>query len=268
MTGGFPVGFIFAADNSVVINEIAWMGTKTSYNDEWIELYNNTDLPISLDGWLLRAVDKSPEINLAGEISANGFFLLERTDDKTIPNIPADLIYKGVLNNKGENLEFYDSSGILIDSVDCSVQWFGGNNGIKQTMERINPQLAGNNPENWQTSVESNGTPKVQNSKITETKITENRSLPTEPVDRDTEDVAIEVKPQQPEPQQPESPVFSPEALPKFQDQNQLAAISENLPLNQDNNKNGLKIFLIASALAVFSGTIILLLKKKIKRVI
>lgn len=29
-------------NNSVVINEVAWMGTSYSYTDEWIELHNNT----------------------------------------------------------------------------------------------------------------------------------------------------------------------------------------------------------------------------------
>ncbi|PIP24309.1 MAG: hypothetical protein COX35_01265, partial [Candidatus Nealsonbacteria bacterium CG23_combo_of_CG06-09_8_20_14_all_37_18] len=32
----------------VVINEIAWMGTVNLANDEWIELYNNAESPISL----------------------------------------------------------------------------------------------------------------------------------------------------------------------------------------------------------------------------
>jgi hypothetical protein len=37
----------------VVISEIAWMGTSTSANDEWIELYNNSASPVSLSGWLI-----------------------------------------------------------------------------------------------------------------------------------------------------------------------------------------------------------------------
>ena len=31
-----------AALLDIVVNEVAWMGTTTSYNDEWIELYNST----------------------------------------------------------------------------------------------------------------------------------------------------------------------------------------------------------------------------------
>ena len=71
----FWPGFCLA---SVVINEIAWMGTVVSSADEWIELKNNTDGEIDLTNWTLKAIDGSPEINLSGIISASGYFLLER----------------------------------------------------------------------------------------------------------------------------------------------------------------------------------------------
>jgi len=157
------------AENSldVVINEIAWMGTGVSYNDEWIELYNNTDSPISLDNWILKAKDGTPEINLTGEISAGEFFLLERTDDETVPNIPADQIYKGALGNNGEDLELVDGFGNLVDSVSSGSSWFSGDNNTKKTMERKSALISGNNSENWQTSLNTGGTPEAINSQQT-----------------------------------------------------------------------------------------------------
>ena len=110
-----PLIVLGANPLDVAINEIAWMGTEASYNDEWIELYNNTDFSINLVGWVLKAGDGSPEINLTGIISAKSFYLLERTDDYSVPGISADQIYTGALGNSGENLELYDSSGNLID---------------------------------------------------------------------------------------------------------------------------------------------------------
>ncbi len=124
----FFIFFAFSAQTAnsleVIINEIAWMGTKTSYNDEWIELYNNSDSPINLEGWILKTADGAPKINLTGTIAAKSFYLLERTDDNTVPGISADQIYTGALGNSGENLELYDNSGNLIDSLNCSSGWF------------------------------------------------------------------------------------------------------------------------------------------------
>ena len=151
----------------IVINEIAWMGTETAYQDEWIELYNNTNVSLSLDGWTLKAGDGMPEINLTGTIAPRSFYLSERTDDETVPGIPADQIYTGSLGNDGEDLAIYDKSANLIDRVDCSAGWFGGDNSTKQTMERKNPSLPGNNSENWATSNSPGGTPKSQNSQFT-----------------------------------------------------------------------------------------------------
>ena len=48
-----------AKASSVVINEIAWMGTKDSYNNEWIELYNNTNFDINLKDWKIVSKDNS-----------------------------------------------------------------------------------------------------------------------------------------------------------------------------------------------------------------
>lgn len=161
----FITGFIFpsippaqAADSlDITINEIAWMGTEVHYNDEWIELYNKTATAVNLNDWTLKAADGTPEIKLAGTVPAKGFYLLERTDDNTVPNISADQIYIGPLENKGENLELYDNFGNLIDSVNCGSGWFAGDNETKQTMERM--EIA-----NWHNSQSPGGTPKAKNS--------------------------------------------------------------------------------------------------------
>lgn len=160
-----PFKSLTAGSLDIVINEIAWMGTTNSANDEWIELYNNTKNPINLEGWVLKASDGTPEIKLSGTIPANGFYLLERTDDDTMPGISADLIYKGALGNNGEDLKLYDNSGNLVDEVNCVSSWFAGDNKIKQTMERKISLISGNNSSNWQTSQNPGGTAKTENSK-------------------------------------------------------------------------------------------------------
>ncbi|WP_438942508.1 phospholipase D-like domain-containing protein [Pontibacillus chungwhensis] len=142
-----PMGDVDAVtEQDVVISEIAWMGTTNSYNDEWLELTNNTGSEMSLDGWTLEAQDGSPSISLTGSIPSGGTFTLERTDDSTVTEVTADVIYSGSLSNSGEVLELRDSSGTLVDSVDS---WYAGDNNSKSTMERVSLGGSGTNATNW-----------------------------------------------------------------------------------------------------------------------
>ena len=54
----------------VIISEVAWGGTAANANDEWIELYNTTNVPIDLSGWTLSTIDLTPNIILTGSIPA------------------------------------------------------------------------------------------------------------------------------------------------------------------------------------------------------
>lgn len=133
------------------------MGTENSSYDEWIEIYNNSPDTISIEGWTLKNADGSLSINLKGDIPPYGFYLLERTDDNSVPSIKADLIYKGTLKNGGEKLELFAGSDNLTDSINCEERWFAGNNETKQTMER-------NSLGEWADSKEKGGSPKGKNS--------------------------------------------------------------------------------------------------------
>jgi hypothetical protein len=141
---------------NVMINEIAWMGTIIDYNDEWIELENTSSTSIDLTGWILEAVDNQPKITLFGTIPANGHFLLERSDDNSVPGIIADQIYTGALSNSSEYLKLKDATNNIVDEINATDGWTTGDNSTKQTMER--------NSTGWQTSLNPEGTPKAQNS--------------------------------------------------------------------------------------------------------
>lgn len=156
--------------NSVIINELAWMGSLTSASDEWIELKNISSQNIDLKNWQLVSQDGALKITLAGTVPAGGFFLLERTDDNSVPNVNADLLYSGALSNTGENLELRDSSNNLIDAITANSAWPGGDNVTKQTLERTT-NLA------WQTSALALGTPKRENSSNEINNSTENLSV-------------------------------------------------------------------------------------------
>lgn len=183
-----------ANSSDVVINEIAWMGTKIDgiesknwWRYEWLELYNNTTNPISLDNWKIELyrTDLDYTISLKGEIPANGYFLVVASDK--IVNY--DFNYSnlaGKLNNSGQKVVLKNSVGEIIDEIDCfsAGKWFAGDNTTKQTMERISPLVVGNISSNWQSSQNPGGTPHQSNfgegqapkaeNQITEEQISEN----------------------------------------------------------------------------------------------
>ena len=176
----FPVNSALATSSGIVINEIAWMGTTVSANDEWVELYNSTGQIVNLDGWILKTADNKLNIKLSGNIAPGSFYLLERTDDESVPNIVADLIYSGALANGGEHLQLYDAIGVLIDEIDCAEKlalseangWVAGDNSVKKTMSKIG--------QDWEDSQNPGGTPKASNATLkTSEKLTENSSLST-----------------------------------------------------------------------------------------
>lgn len=124
----------------ILINEVAWGGTSASASDEWVELYNPNGFAVNLTGWTLTSLDGSPSLTLTGLIPGSGFFLLERTDDNAVSDIPADQIYSGDLGNGGEALTLRDPGGNLIDTANGNGgAWPAGTGSPNYySMERLN----------------------------------------------------------------------------------------------------------------------------------
>lgn len=124
-----------AASASITINEIAWMGSVDSANDEWIELFNDGQDMVSVDGWLLED-GQSLSIELSGSIEGGEYVVLERTDDGSAPGT-AFLIYTGALANTGATLRLKDRNGSIIDQVAGEENWeaIGGDNVTKETAQ-------------------------------------------------------------------------------------------------------------------------------------
>lgn len=142
----FGLALAGRADAAVIINEIAWMGTANGgaaaadSADEWIELANTSEETVSLAGWTLRADDGVPTISLSGTILPGGFFLIERTDDESVRNVPADLVrsFGNGLSNAGETLVLINSAGETVDTVEGGEDWegIGGDATTKHTPQR------------------------------------------------------------------------------------------------------------------------------------
>ena len=124
---------------TIVISEVAWAGTQSSSDDEWIELYNPGSQDVNLTGWNLRSSDGSPNIQseFDGIILGSGeYLLLERTDDDPT-DVDADVIYSGSLSNSGEILRLYDSNGYLVDTANSNGgAWPAGLSSTYSSMQR------------------------------------------------------------------------------------------------------------------------------------
>ena len=129
------------------------MGTEEGASNEWIELLNKDTKTIPLEGFFLLIGDK--EIPLEGHIEGDSFFILERSDDNTLPKIPADQIFSGSIKNSGEAIKLIDKDKNIIDEADFASGWNAGNNETKQTAERID--------DGWQDSLKIGGSPNEKN---------------------------------------------------------------------------------------------------------
>lgn len=152
--------------SSVVIGEVAWGGTAASTADEWLELYNSGRTRLELTGWTL-SDGGDLNVTLVGAIAAGGFFLLERSDDSTISDVPADQIYSGSLHNDGESLSLYDDEGLLVDTANGDGgAWPAGSGSPGYfSMERVDP-LSADEDSNWASNdglirngLDANGNP-------------------------------------------------------------------------------------------------------------
>lgn len=154
--------------HELIFSEIAWMGSvpqggetaAQAANDEWLELKNISRDDIDLAGWQILDDSGKFKIVFAGgeKLSAGGFYLLERSDDDSVPGVKANKIYSGALSNSGMNLHLFGADCALADEINASSGWLSGDNSTKATMERNSAGLY------WHTSATPGGTPKAENS--------------------------------------------------------------------------------------------------------
>lgn len=128
---------------------------------EFVELYNPTDFPISLGGWLLSDPGTDgilPDFVLQPKtfvllVPSNGLALWEGYG----PVLPVNPW--PALNNDQDWLRLRSNTGLLLDSVYYHVSWLG--NVVKQqggwSYERISPSSSCINSSNWKASVHPNG---------------------------------------------------------------------------------------------------------------
>jgi hypothetical protein len=122
------------SEAAVTISEIAWMGSATSANHEWIELYNSGPAT-DVTGWTLTD-GMNLNISLTGTIPAGSYAVLERTSDDSAPG-SMFMKYGGALVNTGATLTLKRTDGSIEDQVAGGENWLGvcGDNVTKETSQ-------------------------------------------------------------------------------------------------------------------------------------
>lgn len=159
-----------AQPNDVVINEImADPNPPVGLPDwEYVELYNNTQLPVSLHGWSLVIGSTAREIGQI-EIAPGGYILLGHQDAQAELGVYGPYFgFSGFqLANAGASLRLVSNLGVDISSVSYTDDWYRDNNKRDGgwSLEQIDPSNPCGGRNNWIASVDpSGGTPGSINS--------------------------------------------------------------------------------------------------------
>lgn len=128
------------ASHEILINEVAWAGTGSkNTTHEWIEFFNNTNERINLKNWQLVNSDASIRTIFGADVSIDkhSYLLLERSNDDSVPEISADLIFTGVIRNTNESLTLFNDSCKQVDTVSANPSWPAGESSPSyRTLER------------------------------------------------------------------------------------------------------------------------------------
>ncbi len=170
--------------NDLLINEI--MFDPEVNNSEFIEFYNCSNSFINIGGWKVEDgrgnFYKLSDVSFM--VSPNSLFVLS-ADSQIFNNYDLSNFQNIIVLNTGslglskdETIILKDMKGNIIDSISYSEKWHNKNFSSTKniSLERINPELDGNNLMNWNSSVSPRGaTPGKINSIYSENRKTEEK---------------------------------------------------------------------------------------------
>jgi len=159
-----------SSQNEIVINEINYNSSNDFNPEDWIELYNNSGSTVNLSSWLFKDSEDDHIFTFPDSIflESSGYLVLCR-DTMAFSNLfPEVRNYLGDfdfgLNNGGELIRLYDSSGNMVDSLtyDDESPWPTEPDGNGPTLSLKSPESDNALAENWGTSIDY-GTPGRKN---------------------------------------------------------------------------------------------------------
>jgi len=150
-----PVGI------KIIINEI--MADPRPGNEEWVELFNMGSTDINLrDIYFADAVDTAQVSKADLILQPRKYMVISGDSAAAIQyNISWDdlIIAKGfpTLNNSFDDLKLLNNFNFVYDRVGYTDEWYGREIESGTSLEKINPNLNGQIPENWTASVDMTG---------------------------------------------------------------------------------------------------------------
>lgn len=154
---------------SIIFNEIMHKPIDSS---EWIEILNRSDSTINIKNWtiedpktksIITSEDyllQSNELAIISEVADSILYSTYGTFSGKVFNLGAQFPN---LNNTGDTITLKNTAAIIQDVVRYENSWGNGEQGI--SLERINPNIKTNDPNNWGSCVTSKGaTPGKTNS--------------------------------------------------------------------------------------------------------
>ncbi|MBI9019229.1 MAG: lamin tail domain-containing protein [Phycisphaerae bacterium] len=173
------------ADRNIIISEIMYHPSSQNDLEEYVELFNKGNAPVSLLGWKFN----NGITFTFGDVTipAKSYLVIAADQNAFTAKYPAVTNYVagwfGHLANSGENLKLINASGGIIDELQyCDeAQWskrilgpddYGhrgwlysdAHDGLGKSLELINPNLPNESGSNWQAGAVDQGTPGSQNS--------------------------------------------------------------------------------------------------------
>jgi hypothetical protein len=144
-------------------SEIGWAGTGESSADEWYELFNPYDTPLSTEGYEIRTVRVGGSVYTSTipvvTIEPGDVALFERTDDNAIPEVAADGIHGSGMSLVGifpntdiVSIEIVNTANPTVEYhklVFADGEWAAGSNSPHASMAWVS------GPAEWVTSNQS-----------------------------------------------------------------------------------------------------------------
>ena len=166
---------------AVVVNEV--MAAPLPEGCEWVELLNRSDRSVDLAGWQIQDDRPGSATHISPtpfELAPGAFVVVAEDADRFRARFPGRGVLTPLswprLNNGGDAVVIKDATGTVVDSI-----VYEGGTDAGRSLERIDPDESGLDPQNWLSSTAYDGaSPGYANSVL----------APTEPAG-----IALEISP-------------------------------------------------------------------------